>query len=114
MKAYRNALSAIPYAETQHKQNPFLGKDETAKNELAKRDPELAKFYQAEAKPVDLPLFGRNRNLTIAGRLTKDPFVSSVVTVAEKIHQTWQADDKATAIAQRTQAEETLKKLEAA
>jgi len=34
-----------------------------------KRDPELAKFYQAKAKPVEIPLFGKNRNLTIAGRL---------------------------------------------
>ena len=42
---------------------------ETAKNLAMKRDPELAKFYQAKAKPVEIPLFGKNRNLTIAGRL---------------------------------------------
>ena len=57
---------------------------ETAKNLAMKRDPELAKFYQAKAKPVEIPLFGKNRNLTIAGRLTKDPVSNAVVTIAEK------------------------------
>jgi hypothetical protein len=76
-----------------------------------KRDPELAKFYQAEAKPVEIPLFGKNRNLTIAGRLTKDPISNAVVTIAEKIHETWKADDKANALSQRAAADEALRKL---
>jgi hypothetical protein len=112
-EAARNALASIPYDEQYHKMNPFLGKDETAKNLAMKKDPETAKFYQAEAKPVEIPLFGKNRNLTIAGRLTKDPFSNAVVTVAEKIHEAWKADDRSTAIAQRKAAEDTLAKLEA-
>jgi hypothetical protein len=113
-EAFRNALSGIPYGPSEHARNPFLGKDQTAIGHLAKRDPELAKFYEEEAKPVEIPLFGKNKSLSIAGRLTKDPLSNAVVTIAETIHQTWMADDKATAQAQRTAAEETLKKLEAA
>ena len=111
-QAFRNALSGIPYGPSEHEGNPFRGKDETSKNLLAKRDPELAKFYQEEAKPVEIPLFGKNRNLSIAGRLTKDSVSNAVVTIAEKIHQNWMADDKATAQAQQAAAAETLRKLE--
>jgi hypothetical protein len=113
-EAYRKALQGIPYGSEEHERNPFRNKDETSKNLLAKRDPELAKFYQAEAVPVEIPLFGKNKNLSIAGRLTKDPYSSAVVTIAEKIYQNWMADDKATAQAQRAAAEDTLRKLEAA
>jgi hypothetical protein len=113
-EAFRKGLAGIPYGQQDHDRNPFRGKDETSKNLLAKRDPELAKFYQAEAKPVEIPLFGKNRNLSIAGRLTKDPVSNAVVTIAEKIYQNWMADDKATAQAQRAAAEATLRKLEAA
>jgi hypothetical protein len=113
-EAFRNALSGIPYGTSEHERNPFRGKDETSKNLMAKRDPELAKFYQAEAKPVEIPLFGKNRNLSITGRLTKDPVANAVVTIAEKIHQNWMADDRATAQAQREAADATLRKLEAA
>jgi hypothetical protein len=59
-------------------------------------------------------LFGKNKNLSIAGRLTKDPVSNAVVTIAEKIYQNWMADDKATAQAQRAAAEATLRTLEAA
>jgi hypothetical protein len=84
-EAFRNALASIPYDEHYHKMNVFLGNDETAKNLAMKKDPELAKFYQQEARPVELPLFGKNRNLTIAGRLTRDPVSNSIVTIAEKV-----------------------------
>jgi hypothetical protein len=36
-----------------------------------------------------------------------------VVSVAEKVDEAWKADDRATAIAQRKAADETLQKLEA-
>ena len=113
-EAFRKGLAGIPYGLSEHEHNPFRGKDETAKNLLAKRDPELAKFYQEEAKPVSIPLFGRDRDLTIGGRLTKDPVSNAVVQIAEQIHKTWVNDDRATAQAQRAAAEATLRKLEAA
>jgi hypothetical protein len=112
-EAARTALTAIDYGEHHHKINPFLGTNETAKNLAMKGDPELAKFYQTEAKPVEIPLFGKNQNQTIAGRLTKDPVSNAVVAVAEKIHEAWRNDDKQAAIAQRKAAEEALQKLEA-
>jgi hypothetical protein len=111
-QAFRNALSSIPYGPQEHERNPFRGKDETAKAQLVKRDPELAKFYQAEAVPVEIPLFGRNRNITIAGKLTKDPMSNAIVQIAEQIHKGWVADDQARAQAQRSAAEAELKRLQ--
>ena len=49
--------------------------------------------------------------LTIANRLSKDPAVAGLVSLAERIHEQWQAGDKATALEQRAAAEEALKKL---
>jgi hypothetical protein len=55
--------------------------------------------------------FGKSRNMTIANRLTKDPPVAGLVSLAERIHEQWQAADKSTALEQRAAAEEALKKL---
>jgi hypothetical protein len=71
----------------------------------------LAEFYQEEARPVEIPIFGRNRNMTVANKLTEDPSTSALVQLAERIHEHWQAADKATALEQRAAAEEALKKL---
>jgi hypothetical protein len=79
-----------------------------------KRGPDLAKFYQEEAQPIELPLFGKNRNLTVVGKLAKDPSTAGLVKVAARIHENWLAQDKLTAQQQRAAAEETLKRLEAA
>jgi len=111
-EAKRQTLSTIEYGEAQHKLNPFLGDNETAKAEFVKRDPELAKFYQAEAVPVSIPVFGRKRNLTIQGRLYKDPSVAATYKIAEQIAQQWLASDKAAAEEQRKLAEAALAKLQ--
>jgi|SRR5262249_25774043 len=111
-EAKRQTLSTIEYGEAQHKLNPFLGDNETAKAEFVKRDPELAKFYEGEARPVSIPIFGRNRNQTVIGRLTKDPRMAALVQIAARIHENWLAEDRLTAQAQRKAAEETLKRLE--
>lgn len=113
-EAFRKALAGIPYSEQEHKLNPFLGKNETAKANLIKKDPELAKFYETEAKPVEIPLFGNNRNISIRGRLTKDPVSNAVVQIAGQIYSTWMNDDKARAQEQQAAAAETLRKLETA
>jgi hypothetical protein len=112
-EAERKALLAIPYDENVHKLNPFLGTNETAKADFVKRDPDLAKFYQEEAHPVEIPLFGKNRNLTIGGRLAKDPATFALLKVAQRIHEQWNAEDKAALTQQRAEAEAALKKLDA-
>jgi hypothetical protein len=78
-----------------------------------KRDPLLAEFYQQEAKDVEIPIFGKNKNLTVFGKLAKDASVAGMVQLAERIHDQWQAADKATALAARGKAEEELRRLEA-
>jgi hypothetical protein len=112
-EAHRKALGGIPYGQEHHKTNPFRGNDQTAKAQLVKRDPDLAKFYEEEAKPVEIPLFGRNRNITVTGRLTKDPLSSAIVQIAEQIHKTWVNDDRVRAQTQQAAAAEELRKLEA-
>lgn len=54
------------------------------------------------------------RDNTRGARQRKFNYELAVVTIAEEIHQTWMADDRAAAQAQRTAAEEALKRLEAA
>jgi isopentenyldiphosphate isomerase len=113
-EAERQALGVIQYREAEHKLNPYLGKSETAKAHLAKRDPALAKFYERESNPVLLPLFGKNKDLTVSGKLVKDPFMSAIVKIAEQVHERWRTEDHQSAIAQRTAAEQALKRLESA
>jgi hypothetical protein len=110
-EAQRQSLSSIPYSANEHQLNPFLGNNETAKAEFVKRDPDLAKFYEEEAKPVEIPIFGKNKNLTIAGKLAKDPRMAALVQLAARIHEQWLAEDKLAAQQQRAAAEEALKKL---
>ena len=113
-EAQRKSLLAIPYGESEHAVNPFLGTNETAKTDFVKRDPDLAKFYFEEAKPVEIPIFGKNRNLTIEGRLAKDPSTTAVLKVAQRIHEQWNAEDKAALTQQRAEAEAALRRIEGA
>ena len=62
--------------------NPYIGGNLQAINEFIKRDSELAAFYKQEAEPVSLPLFGPNRNLTVEGRLYRDPHAASVLKIS--------------------------------
>jgi hypothetical protein len=70
-EAERRAFIAVPYDAEIHKLNPFLGDNQTA---------------QAEAEPATIPVFGHHRNLTIEGRLYKDPAAASVLKVAREIN----------------------------
>src|SRR5262249_11099490 len=88
------SLAAIPYDEDTHKLNPFLGDNKTRQVEFMKRDPELAKFYEQEAKPVSIPVFGRNKNMIIQNRLYKDPHAAATYKIAEQVAQQWLASDK--------------------
>jgi hypothetical protein len=112
-EAQRQSLSSIQYGAAEHERNPFRGTNETAKGEFVKRDPELAAFYQAEARPVAIEIFGKNKNQTVVGKLAKDPSTAGVVQLAERIYGQWQAADKADALAARAKAEEELRRLAA-
>src|SRR5262249_7843260 len=113
-EAKRESLSAIRYGEAEHALNPFRGDNETAKAEFVRRDPELAKFCQEEAKDVSIPLFGKNRNMTVIARLAKSPDIAALVQLGAQIHEHWLAEDRAAAQQARAAAEETLKRLERA
>ena len=113
-EAERQARHSVPYGQREHESNPFLGTNETAKGAFVKRDRLLAEFYQEEAKPVEIPIFGKNKNQTVVGRLAKDPRTSGLVQLAERIYEQWQAADRAAALKQRAAAEELLKRLEGA
>ena len=78
----RESLGAIPYGPDEHKLNPNIGGNLQAINEFIKRDFELAAFYKQEAEPVSLPPFGPNRNLTVEGRLYRDPHAASVLKIS--------------------------------
>jgi chitobiase/beta-hexosaminidase-like protein len=78
----RESLGAIPYGPDEHKLNPYIGGNLQAINEFIKRDSELAAFYKQEAEPVSLPLIGPNRNLTVEGRLYRDPHTASVLKIS--------------------------------
>jgi hypothetical protein len=110
-EAKRVMLAAIPYGPAEHKNNVFRGNDQTAIAQFIKRDPELAKYYQGEAKSADIPLFGQNRNLTIEGRLARDPDTWALIKIAQGIHQQWREQDRMAAEEQRKAAELALEKL---
>ena len=78
----RESLGAIPYGPDEHRLNLYIGGNLQAINEFIKRDSELAAFYKQEAEPVSLPLFGPNRNLTVEGRLYRDPHAASVLKIS--------------------------------
>jgi hypothetical protein len=113
-EAQRQAIMAIPYGEKEHQLNPFKNDNQTARAQFMKRDPELAAFYEREAKDVEVPIFGRHRNMTIEAKLLRDPSTAALVRVAEQIARQWNAEDVATAKEQRAAAELALKKLEGA
>lgn len=93
--------------------NPFLDNNQTAQAEFVRRDPELAKFYRAEAEPVSIEIFGARRNLTVEGRLFKDPNAAAVLKVAREINRQWLDADKQSAIEQRATAQKELERLQA-
>jgi hypothetical protein len=113
-EAQRQALASISYSNTEHAVNPFRGTDMKAQNNLIKSTtPDLVEFYKAEAKEVEISLFGARRNLTVEGRLAKDPSTGALVKIAQRIHEQWRAEEKVVAEEQRAKAELTLKAIEA-
>jgi hypothetical protein len=111
-EAERQSLAAIPYDEKIHQLNPFLGNNATALAEFVKRDPMLAAFYREEAKPVEIPLFGAQRNLTVEGKLFRDAQAAAVLKLARVISRQWLDADKQAAIEARAQAQKELERLQ--
>jgi hypothetical protein len=108
----RESLGAVPYDSEIHKLNPFLGDNLRAQDEFFKRDPKLAEFYRAEAQPVEIPVFGKNRNLTIEGRLHRDLHAASVLKIANALQAQWLAADRQSAAEAKTKAEAEIARLE--
>ena len=111
--AARVAMEAIPYTETEHAVNPFRFNDQTAKALFIKNAPPgLVEFCQNEARDVEIPLFGKNRNITVEGQLAKDPDMLALMKVAQQVRDTWAREDRAAAEAKRAAAESEIKRLE--
>jgi hypothetical protein len=111
-EANRRAIEEIHYSEIEHSANPFRSDDQTAKAIYIKNaSPALVEFCKTEAKDVEIPIFGRTRNLTVEGALSKDPATAALIKVAQHIHESWNADDKQTYLQQKAAAEEALRKL---
>jgi hypothetical protein len=112
-EAKRKALASVPYSETEHLANPWRIGSRKLQDELVRRGPpELVRFYQAEARDVEIPLFGANRNLTVLGKVSHDSDTWEIVKAAEKIADSWREQDKAAANEARVAAEATLRRLE--
>jgi len=98
----------------EHAVNPFRGTDLKGRDNFIKSSsPELVEFVKAEAQDVSIPLFGKNRNLTVEGRLCRDPKTGALIKIAQRIHEQWRAEEKVAAQEQRAKAELTLKAIEA-
>jgi hypothetical protein len=113
-EAARTAMEQIPYGESEHAVNPFRTNDQTAQALYIKNAPPgLAEFCKTEAKPVEVPLFGKNRNLTVEGALSKDPGMFALMKVAQQVRETWAREDTRAAQEVRAAAEAEIKRLAA-
>jgi hypothetical protein len=112
-EAQRKIIDAIPYSPDTHNPtvNPFLGTDMTAQGQFEKNvNPETLAFYKYEAQPVRLDLFGKDKNMTTLVRLKKDPDVSAILQLGDRIDAQWTYDDLENAKKQKAEAEATLRK----
>ena len=68
--------------------------------------PGMVEFCKNEAQDVEIPLFGRNRNLTVEGQLAREPAMFALMKTAQQVRDTWAREDRAAAEAQRAAAED--------
>jgi hypothetical protein len=111
-EAERQALIGIPYGAKEHETNPFRGNNVTEQSEFQKREPKLAEFFQREAKPVDLELFGRDRNLTLEGKLHRDTELAGIVRLARVIKKQWLDADRQAAAEAKAKVEAEIERLQ--
>jgi hypothetical protein len=112
-EAHRQALAAIPYGPSEHKTNKFVSGTATEQAALMKSDPVLAEFLRRESQPVSIPIFGKNKNMTIEGKLIRDPAIAATVRVAQRIYEDCREQDRLAAREQHAAADAALKKLDA-
>lgn len=96
----REMVAAQVFDAEADRGNVFRGTNETEKAEFARRNPILARRYQEEARPVEIPIAGKpgvNKNLSLVGQLSKDPALGAIVKLAEQIVTDWRQADKAAA-----------------
>ena len=118
-EAHAKAVDAIEYGPDQHNPtlNPFVPDERGQTNLTAKSNfeksvsPELLDFYRWEAQPVKLDLFGPTADMTLRGRLSKDPDVWAIMELGQSIDAQWRYDDLQAAKQQRAAADATLHKL---
>jgi hypothetical protein len=108
----RKVINSIPYGDAEHQVNVFRGNNQTEQAQFTARAPKLAEFYKREARDVEIPIFGKGKNMTVEARLSKDPSTAALIQVAGRVHEDWLAQDRAAAQEQRAAAEEALRKLE--
>jgi hypothetical protein len=112
-EAARATMEQIPYGENEHAINPFRTDDMKGQSAFIRNAPPgLADFYKSEAQPVEIPIFGKNRSITVEGQLAKDPASFAFLKVAQQIHENWLAADKQAAQEQREAADAAIKRLE--
>lgn len=112
-EAARTAMEQIPYGENEHAANPFRRDDLADQSTFIKNAPPgVVEFCKSEAKDVEIPLFGKNRRITVEGQLAKDPAMLALMKVAQQIYETWRREDKAALQEQRAAADAALKRLE--
>jgi hypothetical protein len=114
-EAKRKLLEAVPYTEIEHVANPWRTGSLKMQDEVVRRGPpELVTFYKAEARDVEIPIFGASFNLSVLSRLARDnPDTRELIERAERIHKDWRNQDQLAAQEQRQKAEATLKRLQA-
>jgi hypothetical protein len=112
LEAARTAMAEIPYTANEHSVNPFRTKDMAAQSTFARNAPSaVVEFCKNEAQDVEIPLFGRGKNLTVEGRLAKDPGMLALLQLAQQIRETWARGDRAEAQAKRDAANAEIKRL---
>jgi hypothetical protein len=57
--------------------------------------------------------FGKNKNLTIASKLSRDPWLHAILSRADEVFHVWNAQERERLRAARAAAEQELKLLEA-
>src|SRR5204863_6997599 len=69
-EAARITMEQLPYGEAEHAVNPFRRNDLDEQSRFIKSAPPvMAEFCKSEANDVDVPLIGKNRNLTVESQL---------------------------------------------
>jgi hypothetical protein len=113
-EAKRLKQVAVKYGEAEHKANPFVtGATETAKSKFIREYPDLVETYQRETEPIHMPI-GKNKNMTLAGKIARDPKLHAIVSRADEIIRVWNEQERERLRAAKAQAEQELKRLEAA